>query len=187
MKTAFLAAAGVLTGFSAAASAGGAIGYVGLALGTQADVNAAFDNFSPPDGRSLRLLGGVRFPTLASFGVFSAEAALNGFGVVGGGVSRTVYQLSAAVKFNLPLGNNFDALGRLGIERNWLNLDDDRYNLSGNGFLVGAGFEYHLEGVLPNASLFVDYTIHHATLVDNRTGHVDETAGMWGLGFTYGF
>src|SRR3954467_6800257 len=100
MKTALLVATGVLAGFSATASAGSVIGYAGLALGTQPGVNDSFEKFAPPAGRSLRLLGGARFPTLAPFGVFSAEGALNGFTVLAGGVERTVYQLSAAVKFN---------------------------------------------------------------------------------------
>lgn len=73
---------------------------------------------------------------------------------------------------------------RAGPERTWLNLGDDRYNLSGNGFLVGAGFEYRLD-LGSHASIFVDYTIHHATLADTRST-VDETSRIWGLGFTVG-
>jgi len=175
MKCALLVATGLLA-ISTTASAGG---YLGLGLGTPPGVNEEMAMTATPAGRSLRGLGGMRF------GRFSVEGALNGFGVVTGRGDQTVYQASVAAKFNLPLGNNFEALGRAGLERTWLNLDDDRYNFAGNGFLVGAGFEYRLDLGIKNASVFVDYTIHHATL-ENTRGQVGETSRIWGLGFTVG-
>ena len=132
-----------------------------------------------PTSRSLRGLGGIRF------GNVSDEGALNGFGVNANGVDRRVFQLSGALKLSLPLGNDFEGFGRAGIERTWLNVDDERYDLSGNGFQVAAGFEYRLNAVVSNASLFVDYTIHHATL-SNMSGEVSETSRIWALGFTIG-
>jgi hypothetical protein len=176
MKCARLLAAGLMA-ISTTASAGG---YVGLGVGTEPGVNDEMATTAVPLGRSLRGFGGIRF------GRFSIEGALNGFGVVASNHgNRDVFQLSAAAKYNHPLGNGFEVVGRAGLERTWLNLGDDRYNFSGNGFLVGAGFEYRLDLVITNASLFVDYTIHHATLTDTR-GQVPETSRIWALGFTVG-
>ena len=176
MKSALLVATSLLA-ISTTASAGV---YLGLGVGTEPGVNDEMAKTAAPVGRSLRGLGGIRF------GKFSIEGALNGFGVVASNHGdQNVFQLSAAAKYNLPLGNNFEAFGRAGLERTWLNLGDDRYNFSGNGFLVGAGFEYRLDLAITSASLFVDYTIHHATLTDTR-GQVDETSRIWALGFTVG-
>ena len=180
MKRALLVAtgmaAGVLAGSSPTASAGG---YLGLALGTDPGVNDDMAQVATPTSRSLRGLGGIRFGNL------SVEGALNGFGVNANGVERRVFQLSGALKLSLPLGNDFEGFGRAGVERTWLNVDDERYDLSGNGFQVAAGFEYRLNALVSNASLFVDYTIHHATL-SNMSGEVSETSRIWALGFTIG-
>jgi len=180
MKRALLVAtgmaAGVLTGFAPTAAAGG---YLGLALGTDPGVNDDMAQVATPTSRSLRGLGGIRFGNL------SIEGAINGFGVNANGVDRRVYQASAAAKLSLPLGDGFEGFGRAGIERTWLNVDDERYDLTGNGFQVAAGFEYRLNALVSNASLFVDYTIHHATLANTR-GEVSETSRIWALGFTIG-
>jgi hypothetical protein len=175
MKTALVLATGILA-TAAPASAGG---YLGLALGTQPGVNSEMEATATPSGRSMRVLGGARF------GNVSLEGGLNGFGVLTGRGDQNVYQLSAALKLNLPLGNNFEGFGRAGLERTWLNLDDDRYNFTGDGFVVGAGFEYRLNIGISNASIFVDYNIHHATL-ENTRSKLDETSRIWGLGFTVG-
>ena len=180
MKRALLVAtgmaAGVLAGYSPTAVAGG---YLGLALGTDPGVNDEMAQIAFPTSRSLRGLGGIRFANL------SIEGALNGFGVNFNGTDRRMFQLSGALKLSLPMGSGFEGFGRAGIERTWLNVDDERYDLSGNGFLVAAGFEYRLNAVVSNASLFVDYTIHHATLTDTR-GEVSETSRILALGFTIG-
>ena len=178
MKSALLLATGLLA-ISSTASAGG---YLGLALGTQPGVNDEMaKDVGNPSGRSLRALGGIRFDNN-----FSIEGALNGFGVIAPSRGdQTAYQISVAGKLNLPLGDNFEAFGRLGLERTWLDVGDDRYNWSGNGFLVGGGFAYRLDAVLNHAALFVDYTIDHAT-VENTRAKRDETARIWGLGFTIG-
>lgn len=175
MKGALLVATGLMA-ISTTAAAGG---YLGLGLGTQPGVNDEMAKTATPVGRSLRGLGGMRF------GNFSVEGALDGFDVVTNRGDQTVYQASVAAKLNLPLGNDFEAFGRAGLERTWLNLDDDRYNFAGNGFLIGAGFEYRLDIGIRDASLFVDYTIHHANL-ENTRGKVDETSRIWGLGFIIG-
>jgi Outer membrane protein beta-barrel domain len=176
MKTALALATGLMA-LSSTASAGT---YLGLALGTQPGVNDELGSVAAPDGRSARFLGGFRFGNL------SIEGAVNGFGVLTSRGEQTVYQLSAAGKFNLPLGDGFEALGRAGLERTSLDVGDDRYNLAGNGFLVGAGFEYRLNLGVTSASIFVDYTIHHATLEDGRHEQVGATSRIWALGFTVG-
>lgn len=178
MKRALLVASGVMA-ISTTASAGG---YVGLAVGTRPGVNDELANsVANPQGRSFRGLGGIRF------GNVSIEGALNGFGAVTAqDGERNIYQLSAAAKLSLPLGDGFEAFGRAGLEHAWLDLGDDRYNLSGNGFLVGAGFEYRFNLGVANASVFVDYNIHSATLKDQRD-EIEATTGAWGLGATVGF
>jgi Outer membrane protein beta-barrel domain len=175
-----LVATGLLAMSASTASAGG---YLGIALGNQPAVNEEMETKANaiPVGRSLRGLGGYRHGNL------SLEGTLNGFGVSTGRGDRTVYQLSGAFKLNLPLGNDFEAFGKVGLERTWLNVGDERYNLTGNGLMGGAGFEYRLTRILANASAFVDYTIHHATLKDARNNTVDETSRIWALGLAYGF
>ena len=176
MNTALLVVT-ALTAMSSTASAGG---YLGLGLGTEPGANTELKFVATPSGRSARALGGVRF------GNFAVEGAVNGFGVLTSRGDRNVYQLSAALKLNLPIGSQFEGFGRAGIERTWLNVDDPSYDLRGDGFLIGAGFEYRLNAVLANSSIFVDYTIHRATLEDARSNSVDATSRVWGLGFTIG-
>src|SRR5437660_991120 len=99
MKTALLATA-CLT-ISTAASAGG---YLGMALGTQPGINGDFEQqIGEPSGRSLRGLIGLRFANV------SLEGALNGFDVMTMRYGEhTAYQLSGALKLNVPLGNSFE-------------------------------------------------------------------------------
>ena len=170
-------AAGLLAGAPGTASAGG---YLGMALGSEPGVNDNLQQIAHPLGRSLRGLAGIRFGNL------SVEGALNGFNVIAANfVERTMYQLSGSLKLSIPLGNDFEAFGRAGLERTWLNYDDARQDRTGDGWLAGAGFEYRLNAILANASLFVDYTVHRTTL-ENTREKVDATSRIWGLGFTVG-
>ena len=179
MKTA-LVVAGCLA-ISSTASAGG---YLGVALGTQPGINDDFvGGEGQPIGRSLRGLIGARFSNL------SLEGALNGFTVLTNNFGeKTAYQLSGALKLNLPLGNGFEAFARAGLERTWLNQSSAQnmaVDLTGDGYLVGAGFEYRLDAVIANASIFVDYNVHHASLESPRI-NVDDTERIWGLGILVG-
>lgn len=177
MKSALLIATGLIAISGTAASADT---YLGVALGTQPGINDELAMTATPVGRSLRGIAGLRF------GKVSLEGALNGFDVIPNrNGPTTVYQLSAALKLSLPLGNNFEGFGRVGLERTWLNLSDPVYDLTGDGFLVGGGFEYRLNAIVSNASIFVDYNIHHATL-ESMANKVDSTIGIWGLGVTVG-
>ena len=156
--------------------------YLGAGIGTQPGVNDEFiQHVGQPSGRSLRGLIGWRF------GKLSLEGALNGFTVPTTAYGeKTAYQLSGALKVSLPLGNNFEAFFRGGIERTWLNQQTSNgTDLMGDGFLAGAGFEYRLDAVLANASLFVDYTVHHVGL-ESRAFDTTMTTRFWGLGLTVG-
>lgn len=171
MKCAMFVAAGLAISTPALAD-----GYLGLGLGTQPSVNDAMMSTAVPEGRSARGLAGVRFGNVA------LEGALNGFGVIADG-DRNMYQLSAALKLSIPLGNHFEAFGRGGLERTWLSLDNR--DLTGDGYLFGGGFEYRLSALIANASLFVDYSYHTAAL-DDVNRKIDVTSRFWGLGFTVG-
>jgi hypothetical protein len=179
MKTAL-----AVTGCLAISSPAWAGSYLGVALGSEPGVNDEFvQREGQPSGRSLRALAGIRF------GHLSLEGALNGFTVLTNSFGeKTVYQLSGAAKLNLPLGNGFEAFARGGLERTWLNQSDavnQAIDLMGDGYLVGGGFEYRLDAVLANASLFVDYNVHHATLESPRIT-VDATERIWGIGILIG-
>jgi opacity protein-like surface antigen len=177
MKRVLLVVCGVMA-VSTTASAGG---YGGLAVGTQPGVSGEFgDNTATPASKSLRGLGGYRF------GNISAEGALNGFTVLTATLGeRSMYQLSAAAKLNLPLDSGFEAFGRAGIEHTWLDLGPEA-EMSGNGFLIGAGVEYRFNLGITTAAVFVDYTIHYAGLRDHRDTEFSATTRMFGLGFTVG-
>jgi hypothetical protein len=179
MKTAL-----ILTGCVAMSSPAWAGGYLGVALGTQPGINDDFvGKEGQPEGRSLRGLAGFRFSYV------SLEGALNGFTVLTNNFGeQTAYQLSGALKLSLPLGSGFEAFARGGLERTWLNQSSAQnpgVDLTGDGYLVGGGFEYRLDAVIANASIFVDYNVHHATL-DSPRITVDDTARIWGLGVLIG-
>lgn len=179
MKTAL-----VLAGCLAISSPAWAGGYLGVAVGSSPGINDEFvQSEGQPVGRSLRGLAGIRF------GHLSLEGALNGFTVLTNNAGeQTAYQLSGAAKLNLPLGNGFEAFARAGLERTWLNRSDavnQAVDLMGDGYLVGGGFEYHLDALIANASLFIDYNVHHATL-DSPQMTVDATERIWGLGVLIG-
>jgi hypothetical protein len=168
----------VLTASATHALAGG---FLGLGIGTAPGINDEAKAKMAPSGRSARFLGGY------SFGRFSVEGAVGGFGVSTTRGDQTAYQASASGKYNLPLGDKFEAFGRAGLEHTSVSMGDARYDFSGNGVVVGAGFEYRVDVGFAKGSLFVDYNIHHATLTSdsNKTG-IGETTRMFSLGLTVG-
>ena len=177
MKTALVLVVGSLA-ISSTAVAGG---YLGLALGTQPGANDDFETkIGAPTGRSLRGLAGLRF------GNVSIEAALNGFDVLAPRYGEhTAYQASASLKLNLPIGNDFEVFGRVGAERTRLTLNNNGFDFTGDGLLAGAGIEYRLNAVLANASIFLDYNVHHSTMESVRF-NVDDTLRIWAIGFSVG-
>lgn len=171
----------VVAAVGTAASAGT---YVGLGIGSSSVSDNGANDYVP-DGRSARLMVGMRF------GNISAEAAYTGYGLVkqNSGNSFDSRGLSAALKLSIPLGNNFEAYGRGGLMRTWLTLPGDAKpagltSYSGDGYTVSAGFEYRLNLVLAGASLFVDYTRNTATLSADMPGYqpLDQSASLWTLG-----
>ena len=99
-----------------------------------------------------------------------------------------LYTLGAAAKFNLPLGNNFEAFGRLGLNHLVLRGTDAAADASGNGLQVGAGLEYKLNLGVAGGSIFVDYMINRAELFrdSNDKSQGDFTTRTWTLGLTIG-
>lgn len=188
MKRAVLAAA-LLAASSSAASAGT---YVGLGIGTNA-VSETSDRLVE-DGRSARLTVGYRFQPMR-YGTLSLEGALGGYGL--GLQDRTniveidAFQISAAGKFNLPLADHFEAVGRLGLQHTSASAANTIYDTSGTGFLVGAGFEYHFNlGIGRDAALAVDYQLNRTTLSGERFQGATAfgvTERQWTLGALVGF
>ena len=178
MKRAALALA-LVAATSSVASAGR---YVGIGVGTNA-VYEGTDKLSE-DGRSARLLGGMRW------GRISAEGQLSGFGLAladrSGATPMDAYQLSIAGKYNVPIGDRFEVYGRAGLMHAWASGELDVYDVSGNGFLLGAGFEYRVTTGIASGSLWVDYQVNKATLTGDRF-EFDATMRQWTLGLSVGF
>lgn len=180
MKRALLAAAVIAVPTVAHA------GYLGLGIGTEPAMNSEAEPLATPTGRSLRILGGMRWGNVSLEGNFSGFHALNR-NVVG---EHTQYGAAVIGKLSLPFGSGFEGYARLGLERSWLKLDspvdgkDPDY--SGNGWLLGGGFEYRLDALVTNASIFLDYTVHSASLDNGGRTKLDETYRLWTLGFSVG-
>jgi hypothetical protein len=186
MKCALLAAV-TFAAIPVSASAGT---YVGLGIGTGPEVNEQTERLSA-DSRSGKLFLGTRFGNVA------VEGGIGGFGMAitdpRNGVTRSfgdVYQASAALKLSLPLGNNFEAFGRAGVHHTWMEPDNEPNQISGNGLLVGAGFEYRLNMILGQGSIFVDYQYSKATLEGTErfmgNSAFDTSYRMFTLGITVG-
>jgi hypothetical protein len=169
---------------AASATAASAEAYLGLGIGTTASVGGDMTSFQGDGSRSGRLILGSRF------GRFSVEGNGTRFGLIGNSVAYQADQLAAALKYSFPLGNNFEVFGRGGLERTWLSTDAmTRQNFAGNGYLLGAGFEYRLDLAVAAGSIFVDYTrtatgFSGDSADASRMPTLDGTASMWTLGLT---
>jgi hypothetical protein len=166
----------------AAASAGT---YLGLGIGTAPGLSSSGDTMMPlqGNGRSGKLLLGMRF------GRLSVEGAAGRYGLF---MSQYSYpadgtQLTAALKYSFPLGDNFEAFVRGGLEHTSLVTQQsvhDADSADGNGWLLGGGFEYRLNALVAGASLFVDYEHVSTSLTNNSMGKFDVSSGVWMLGVT---
>ena len=158
-----------------AASAGT---YLGLGIGTQASGHIGSDPSSmETDGNhSGRLILGMRF------GRLSAEGSGTRYSEVFRNASSPSTSLAVALKYGLPLGDNFEIFGRGGLQRTWVSGAD--WDLAGNGWLLGAGFEYRIDAALTGLSVFVDYTHNQSTLYGPSNVPLDASASMWTLGAT---
>lgn len=178
MKRAALAVI-LLAASSGVASAGG---YIGLGVGTGPALGSdAGDDLFESIGRSGRLVIGSRFSRL------SIEGALGGFDMNWANTGKTdVYQGAVAGKLSLPLGDGFEAFGRLGVQRTWLSTDRDETDLAGNGMLVGGGIEYRFSAGIGAASLWLDYQYTSADLESSNGNTLELSARMWTLGISIG-
>jgi len=175
MKRAALAMT-MLAATSGVASAGG---YLGLGVGTGPALDGDVELYSV--GRSGKLLAGSRF------GQFSIEGALGQFDArLSNNDPLDFYQASIAGKVNIKLGDGFEAFGKLGLQRTWLNHSSPTIDRSGNGYLVGAGIEYRLDLAVASGSIFLDYQYNDATLVDHMSRESEVSARMWTIGLMIG-
>jgi opacity protein-like surface antigen len=165
---------------AAAASTASAEGYLGLGIGTAASPSGDLPMTSNDGARTGRLLGGYRF------GRFSIEGTASRYSIYKANASYDGTVLAAAGKYSLPLGDNFEAFGRLGLARTWLNTDTNNADWAGNGLLLGAGFEYRFLIAKTGVSAFVDYQRIQSNL--DRQSDSQMTKGMgiglWTLGFS---
>lgn len=184
MKRVVLAAA-LVAAFGGTASAGGT--YIGVGVGTIPAVSEDTERLDA-DSRALKGILGMRW------GQWSIEGSIGGNSLTRVSDRQLVlplgdfYNLGAAAKFNLPLGNNFEAFGRLGVNHLVVRGDDEKFDASGNGLQVGAGFEYRLNLGVAGGSIFVDYTINRAAMTGDNTENLeyDLTTRTWMLGLTIG-
>lgn len=179
--TRFGLAAVLLVASTSMASAGT---YVGLGIGTASNgsgVRSDGTDVGSTDGfeRSGRLMLGTRLSKLSIEGQGSRyDMSLSTH-------SLQVTQLGIGLKLSIPLGNNFEAFGRGGLERTWLNHGtNNMLDAAGNGWFLGGGFEYRLSLGVTAASLFVDYQRSSTDIVDNRMIEHNVSSGMWTLGAT---
>lgn len=175
-----------LVGVTSSVAAAGT--YVGLGIGTAPTVKTdAADTEVSSEGRSVRVLGGMRFGRFAiegGIGQFDTRLADNVTGQ-----PYSTYQASIAGKFTLPLDGNFGAYGKLGLHKLWFNNSAERSDLDvdGSGWLFGGGFEYKFDGVLASVSIFVDLQYSRADLSGERLDWGSSSQRMWTLGATIGF
>lgn len=166
---------------AASASSASAGTYLGLGIGTSATPSGDMQMTSNDGSRSGRLMVGTRFGQLA------IEGAGSRFGFFRGAAPYQGTMLAAALKYSLPLGDSFEVFGRGGLQRTWLSTDTSGVSdWAGNGWLLGAGFEYRLDLGATAASVFVDYE-RTGTSLDNQSGlssSMSEGIGLWTLGAT---
>lgn len=181
----------LLAAIGGKASAGGT--YIGLGVGTIPAVSEDSDRVDA-DSRALKGFLGMRW------GQWSIEGSLGGNTLTRNRQSNLntgnpvfdpfgdFYVLGAAAKFNLPLGNNFEAFGRLGVNHMVVRGEKEDNDASGNGIQFGAGFEYKLNLGVAGGSIFVDYMINRAAMtgdVNDKLAY-DLTTRTWMLGLTIG-
>lgn len=179
-------AAALVAAIGGKASAGGT--YIGLGVGTIPAVSEDTDRIDA-DSRALKGIIGMRW------GQWSIEGSIGGNTLSRTNDNGTVtelgdfYNLGAAGKFNLPLGNNFEAFGRLGVNHLIIRGENEKFDASGNGVMFGAGFEYKLNLGVAGGSIFVDYMINRAAMTgdaENSKLDYDLTTRTWMLGLTIG-
>jgi hypothetical protein len=165
-----------------AASAGT---YLCLGIGTAPSLSSG-EQFGPAagSGRSGKLLLGMRFGRLS---VEGAAGRYSLFMDKSYGYPADGTQLAAALKYSFPLGDNFEAFARGGLQHTsvtTVEASHDGDSADGNGWLLGGGFEYRLNAVIAGGSLFVDYEHVSTTLTNNEMRSYDTSSGVWMAGVT---
>lgn len=153
-----LAVAAVLVGATASVASAGT--YVSLGLGSTGVSDEAQQGFVE-NGRSARLAVGYQFniPALGPKLGVSVEGGGSRFGAAHGAADYNGTDLFAAGKVSYVMGDQFEVFGRLGMQHMSLSTDSNQPQLSGNGYLLGAGFEYVIpQKALKRASIWVDLT-----------------------------
>jgi hypothetical protein len=168
MKSAALA----LLLVTSTAHAGGYVGLgVGDGIGTSGDLEYA------AEGRTFKLIGGMRFGKLAIEGSGQRADVL----MVAPGRLYTMTQLGVAGKYSYPLSDGFEVYGKLGLNHISMSPKNDGLDGSGNGFLFGGGVEYRSK--LP-VTFWVDYTVTSADVTIGADYSL--TTRQWMLGASLG-
>jgi hypothetical protein len=174
--TSVLTVAAVLVATTGIAAAGP---YVGLAIGPSPSLGN--DLGLVTEGRTGRLLGGYRL------GRLSAEAAItaNNVTYLNSNVDFNARHLSIAGKYNHPLGDRFEAFGKLGLQYSSY-ASDVTPSLTGGDWLLGVGAEYRINIGIAAASVFlvVEYTKIQLAQDAGPTNDVRSLQPM--LGFSIG-
>ncbi|MBA2541125.1 MAG: porin family protein [Deltaproteobacteria bacterium] len=185
MKRAALAVTLLVAAGNAPAHAGT---YLGLGIGTAPALSEDVGIGMESDSRSLKGMLGMRW------GQWSIEGSIGGNTLTRANARGVyspygdLYNASAAGKFNLPLGSNFEAFGRLGVNHLRIKAENPDNDVSGNGLMFGAGFEYRLNFGVGAGSIFVDYMINRAAMTGDNVERLeyDLTTRTWTLGLTIG-
>jgi Outer membrane protein beta-barrel domain len=183
MKSLLAPAVVLVTGVAALAPAAHAGTYVGAGIGTSASVDGAISDYGTDGKHSGRLYIGQRF------GVVSVEGGFNDYGLTTsrGTVSWNAFAIGAAAKLDLPVTPLIHGYVRLGLEHTWISSDAAGAKaLDGNGWTGALGGEYRLDAILPNASVWLDYSRHTVNVTRGNTVDAQGTANMWTLGVTIG-
>lgn len=133
------------------------------------------------DGRSGRLLLGIRFSRLA------IEGSAGRFGmVVNDSQAFNSTMLGAGLKYSHPLGDNFEAFARGGLQRSYVTSDmgESSYDASGDGYYLGGGIEYRLNLLVAGGSIFLDYQYAKADLGSDAVQEFEASNRMWTIGLT---
>jgi hypothetical protein len=175
-STMAVAAYGVGAVTAAAPAAAGP--YLSLGLGSQPDLADEMQGFEAAS-RSGRLELGQRFSIAA------VEGGLGGYRLTTlGAAEYDAVSVSGGGKLFFTLSGPLGLLARGGVERTWLR-GDGAADYSGNGYYAGVGAELRLALPLGDTSVWVDYSVHRATL---RSGsdELKADSGMWTAGLSIG-
>lgn len=163
----------VIAAASSTASAGG---YIGLGIGTSPSGQIGNNASSMTTDGSRSWLGELGY----RFGHLSVEGTGTEYTQIFNQKVNDATQLGLALKYSLPLSQGFEVFGRGGLQRT-----DVTDQINGNGWMLGAGFEFRFRVAMTGASAFVMY--NHADTNMSTPSYpkgVDGTASMWTLGLT---